>query len=116
MARRRCCSTTSRSAHRPARKFTGSWRAKPDGFAAPTADAARGRCYDDRMTRSDILSALRRQAQDFQALGATSLYLFGSTARDEARDDSDIDLFVDYDSERFSFVELIQMRERISHA
>ena len=68
------------------------------------------------MTRSDILSALRRDASDFQALGATSLYLFGSTARGEARDDSDVDLFVDYDSEKFGFVELIRMRERISHS
>ncbi|WP_311738771.1 nucleotidyltransferase family protein [Bradyrhizobium sp. NC92] len=29
--------------------------------------------------------------------GATSLYLFGSTARDEARAGSDLDLFIDYD-------------------
>jgi predicted nucleotidyltransferase len=68
------------------------------------------------MTRADIISVLRRQASDFRALGATSLYLFGSTARGDARDDSDVDLFVDYDSERFSFVELIRMRDRISHA
>lgn len=68
------------------------------------------------MTRADILSALRRDASDLRALGATSLYLFGSTARGEARNDSDVDLFVDYDSERFSFVELIRMRERISHS
>jgi len=66
------------------------------------------------MTRSDVLSALRRQAPELQALGVKSLYLFGSAARGEARDDSDVDLFVDYDSERFSFVELIRTRESIS--
>jgi predicted nucleotidyltransferase len=66
------------------------------------------------MTRSDVLSALRRQAPELQALGVKSLYLFGSAARGEARDDSDVDLFIDYDSERFSFVELIRMRESIS--
>jgi predicted nucleotidyltransferase len=66
------------------------------------------------MTRADIIGALRRQAQDIQALGATSLYLFGSAARGEARDDSDVDLFVDYDPEHFSFVELIRLRERLS--
>ena len=42
-----------------------------------------------------------------QARGATSLYLFGSCARNEAKPDSDIDLFVDYDpARRFSLVDL----------
>jgi len=36
-------------------------------------------------------------------------------ARGEAREGSDVDLFVDYDAERFGFVELIRLRERISH-
>jgi predicted nucleotidyltransferase len=47
-------------------------------------------------------------------LGATSLYLFGSVARNEATEASDVDLFIDYDPERFSFVELIRLREQIS--
>ena len=68
------------------------------------------------MTRSHVLSALRRHAPELQALGVKSLYLFGSASRGEARDDSDVDLFVDYDSERLSFVELIRTRESISRA
>jgi len=67
------------------------------------------------MTRADIIAALRNQAPDIRSLGATSLYLFGSAARGDARDDSDVDLFVDYDPERFSFVELIRLRQRLSH-
>ena len=67
------------------------------------------------MTRTDIIVALRQQAPDIRALGATSLYLFGSAAPGEAREDSDVDLFVDYDPEKFSFVELIRLRERLSH-
>ena len=67
------------------------------------------------MTRADIIAALRNQAPDIRSLRATALYLFGSAARGEARDDSDVDLFVDYDPERFSFVELIRLRERLSH-
>ncbi len=67
------------------------------------------------MTSADIIAALRNQAPDIRSLGATSLYLFGSAACEEASDDSDIDLFVDYDPERFSFVELIRLRERLSH-
>jgi predicted nucleotidyltransferase len=68
------------------------------------------------MTRADLLSELRKRAPDIRALGATSLYLFGSTARDEAAEDSDIDLFIDYDPEKFGFVELIRLRERLSQA
>jgi predicted nucleotidyltransferase len=67
------------------------------------------------MTRADIIAALRHQAPDIRALGATSLYLFGSAARGEERDDSDVDLFIDYDPEQFSFVELIRLRERLTH-
>ncbi len=66
------------------------------------------------MSRSDVIAALRAQASEIKALGATSLYLFGSAARNEATERSDVDLFVDYDLDRFSFVELIRLRERLS--
>jgi predicted nucleotidyltransferase len=66
------------------------------------------------MSRADIIAALRAKAPEIRDFGATALYLFGSTARDEASEGSDVDLFVDYDPERFSFVELIQLRKRLS--
>jgi uncharacterized protein len=68
------------------------------------------------MTRSDAVSALRAQAEAIRRQGVTGLYLFGSAARGEARPDSDIDLFVDYDPKSFSFVELIRLREGLSKA
>jgi predicted nucleotidyltransferase len=66
------------------------------------------------MSRTDVIAALRQRASDIRSFGATSLYLFGSMARDEATAESDVDLFVDYDPERFSFVELVRLQERIS--
>ena len=64
------------------------------------------------MRKREALERLRRHADAIRALGARSLYLFGSTARDEARPGSDIDLFVDYD-DAFSAIELVCLRDRV---
>ncbi len=64
------------------------------------------------MRRRDAIIALKEQADAVKALGATSLYLFGSTARDRADTSSDLDLFVDYDlGGRFSLVELVGIKQ-----
>jgi predicted nucleotidyltransferase len=64
------------------------------------------------MTRQDAIAALKGQADEVKALGATALYLFGSTVRDEAAARSDLDLFIDYDrGGRFSLVELIGIKQ-----
>ena len=47
-----------------------------------------------------------------RALGVNHLNLFGSTARDEARDDSDVDLFFDHEKGRLGLYELIDVKER----
>lgn len=63
------------------------------------------------MHRSDAVERLRRQADAVKARGATALYLFGSTARDEAEPGSDLDLFIDYDpSRKFSLVDLVGIK------
>jgi predicted nucleotidyltransferase len=49
------------------------------------------------MKRAEALKKLRTFAGALRAQGATSLYLFGSTARNQAGTDSDLDLFIDYD-------------------
>ncbi|MFO1163237.1 MAG: nucleotidyltransferase family protein [Reyranellaceae bacterium] len=66
------------------------------------------------MPSIDVVLELRKRADEIRQLGATSLYVFGSMARGEAAADSDVDLFVDYDPARFSFVELVRLRERLS--
>jgi predicted nucleotidyltransferase len=48
------------------------------------------------MRRDEVLAILRAHREDLRRMGARSLSLFGSTARDEARADSDIDLLVEF--------------------
>ncbi len=63
------------------------------------------------MKRDIALRELNQRADALKAMGATSLYLFGSTVRDEATDRSDIDLFIDYDREsRFSLIDLVGIK------
>jgi predicted nucleotidyltransferase len=63
------------------------------------------------MNRQEAISNLKRHAEGVKALGATSLYLFGSVARDEAKARSDLDLFIDYDPQgKFSLFELVGIK------
>ena len=63
------------------------------------------------MKRDDALAQLNDRAAALRAMGATSLYVFGSTVRDEASESSDLDLFIDYDGEsKFSLLDLIDIK------
>lgn len=44
-------------------------------------------------------------------MGVGELYLYGSVARDEAREDSDVDLLVEPASKRFSIFDLVRVRD-----
>jgi predicted nucleotidyltransferase len=60
------------------------------------------------MNRTEALKKLRPFADALKARGATSLYLFGSTARNEAGSKSDLDLFLDYDPKsKFNALDLV---------
>ena len=64
------------------------------------------------MNRIDAVRKLRQHADAVKGMGATALYLFGSTARDEALASSDLDLFIDYDpAARFSLIDLIDIKQ-----
>jgi uncharacterized protein len=64
------------------------------------------------MNRDEAIDRLKEHSGALRALGATSLYLFGSVVRDEARPASDLDLFVDYDpASRFSLIELVGIKQ-----
>jgi uncharacterized protein len=64
------------------------------------------------MKRNDAIELLRRHQSAIAANGVRALYLFGSTRRDEAGPDSDVDLFIDYD-QGFSLLDLVAVKEQI---
>jgi predicted nucleotidyltransferase len=52
------------------------------------------------MHRDDAVRLLQQAEPELRARGVTALALFGSTARDEAGPDSDIDVMIDLDMSR----------------
>jgi uncharacterized protein len=63
------------------------------------------------MKKDEALRRLKEQADAVKALGATSLYMFGSTAREEAGAKSDLDLFVDFDPNgKFNALDLVDIK------
>jgi len=63
------------------------------------------------MDRDEVIAKLRTNADAFRRFGVTRLYLYGSAARNEAGDSSDIDLFADVDYARFGFVPYMELRD-----
>jgi uncharacterized protein len=62
------------------------------------------------MRRDQVISKLRSIEPALRQLGASALYLYGSVARDEARPDSDVDVFIDKDPTRdFGFDEFMDI-------
>jgi predicted nucleotidyltransferase len=54
------------------------------------------------MDREAAIAGLKAHEAELKRLGVRNLYLFGSTARGEARDDWDVDLFFDYEKGKSS--------------
>jgi len=54
---------------------------------------------------------LQQHQADLKRLGVERLYMFGSTARDEACRDSDVDLFFDYQKGKLGVFELMDVKE-----
>jgi len=73
------------------------------------------------MDRNTIIAALRGQQAELRALGVVSLSLFGSAARGDATEESDIDVAVTLDPSMtprgFYFIgRLDELRERLESA
>ena len=53
---------------------------------------------------------LRRHEADLKRLGVEHLFIFGSTASGDARNDSDVDLFFDYEKGKLGLFELMDVK------
>jgi predicted nucleotidyltransferase len=67
--------------------------------------------YDAGVTKDDAIARLKAHEFELKRLGVEHLYLFGSTARDEAREDSDVDLFFDHPEGSIGLYELMDVKE-----
>jgi predicted nucleotidyltransferase len=66
------------------------------------------------MQRDEVIAKLKQHEAELRRLGVQHLYLFGSTARGEAREDSDVDLFFDYERGKLGLFELMDVKEETS--
>jgi uncharacterized protein len=63
------------------------------------------------MQRDDAIRLLRERQEQLHKLGVGQLFLYGSVARNEAREDSDVDLLVEPSNQRFSIFDLVRVRD-----
>jgi predicted nucleotidyltransferase len=67
------------------------------------------------MNRDAVIATLRAHELELRAAGVTRLSLFGSTARGEARPDSDIDLLARFDDALpLSLLDVIRIEDQLS--
>lgn len=65
------------------------------------------------MKRIQAIRLLEEHQSELQRLGVAHLYIFGSTARDEARGDSDVDLFFDHIRGELGLYQLMDIKELV---
>jgi uncharacterized protein len=63
------------------------------------------------MDRLTAIAKLKEHEAELKRLGIEHLYLFGSTARGEAREDSDVDLFFDHPVGSLGLFELMDVKD-----
>jgi uncharacterized protein len=88
-------------------------------FTARPGDSESGRLGRGRwgglkeraMRREEAIARLTEHEAELRQLGVERLYLFGSTARDEAKEDSDVDLFFDHPEGSLGLFRLMEVKE-----
>lgn len=63
------------------------------------------------MERDQAIAKLKEHEAELRQLGVQHLYLFGSTARDDARANSDVDLFFDHERGKLGLFRLMDVKE-----
>ena len=63
------------------------------------------------MKRDEAIGRLKAHEAELKRLGVERLYLFGSTARGDETESSDVDLFFDYEKGKFGLFELMDVKE-----
>jgi predicted nucleotidyltransferase len=66
------------------------------------------------MERTAAITVLKSHEAELKKLGVEHLYLFGSTARGEARPDSDVDLFFDHPEGSLGLFALMEVKDAAS--
>ena len=66
------------------------------------------------MKRAAAITLLQAHEAQLKQLGVLTLFMFGSTAREEAREGSDVDLFFDYDKGKLGLFQLMDVKEYTS--
>jgi hypothetical protein len=62
------------------------------------------------MEYNEAISRLKQHQDDLKRLGVEHLFIFGSTARGEAREDSDVDLFFDHPKGSIGLFKLMDIK------
>ena len=66
------------------------------------------------MKRDQVINLLKQHESEFRDAGVGSLFLFGSVARDQAHQTSDIDVFFDLARPQgFTLFDLVALQERM---
>ena len=66
------------------------------------------------MSQSELKRRILAMRPDLQARGVSHVALFGSRARGDARQDSDVDLMIDVENPRFSLIDLVGVEQDLS--
>ena len=66
------------------------------------------------MRHSEALAILHAHREKLRQRHVTSLALFGSVARDEARPDSDVDLLVEFDGSPVGLLDYVALRRYLA--
>jgi predicted nucleotidyltransferase len=100
------------SAPTPPKYLTKKFASLVPDWPAIVPDATPSKfCYNESMERDQAIARLKEHEAELKRLGVQHLYLFGSTARGDAREDSDVDLFFDYEQGKLGLFELMDVKE-----